>query len=67
MAVIKITVNEESDWEKWYLYYYFYYLGYQSGYYNSYYYGYPPWSPHNPYFWCRPVRASMVTLSKNNL
>ena len=67
VAAIKITVNEESDWEKWYLYYYFYYLGYQNGHQNSYYYGYPPWDPYNPYFWFRPVRASMVTLSKNGL
>jgi len=63
-AMIKITVNEESDWEKWYLYYYFYYPRYQNGHYH---YGYPPWSSHNPYFWCRPVRASMITLSKNSL
>lgn len=63
IVVIKITVGEESDWEKWYLYYYIFHW-YGSPFYYPYHYGYPPWSPNNPYFWYRPIRASIITLSQ---
>ena len=63
MVVIEINVGEESDFEKWYLYYYIYHW-YGSPYYYPYHYGNPPWSQDNPYFWTRPIRATIITLSQ---
>jgi len=63
MVVIEINVGEESDYAKWYLYYYIYHW-YGSPYYYPYNYGKPPWSLDNPYFWTRPIRATIITLSQ---
>jgi PKD repeat protein len=67
MVVFEINVGEESDfdYEKWYIYYYIYHW-YGSPYYNPYPYNYgsPPWSSDNPYFWTRPIRATIISLSQ---
>lgn len=57
---VQIDVDESSDyWSRWYWYYYYpYYDPYNP-------YMPPPWSPDNPYFWLRPIRACLVTLSLN--